>query len=567
MARAYWILLLLIPCFSFGQDRYAVIINEIMADPTPVVGLPNVEWIELKNRSAGPVNLQGWRIADQTAVSGPMPAFILKPDSLVIICTSSATSLLSVYGACLAVSSFPSLDNDGDLVSLKTADGRVIHALQYNISWYGNELKKQGGWSLEMKDDQHPCAGESNWAASIDNKGGTPGKLNSSREVYSDIDAPIITNTRAVNATTIIISFNEPVDSNAAVQTNHYSINNGISISKAIILSPLFNEVQLLLTTPLQEKLIYMLSAASISDCNGNISSVTQTTRTGLPSAVGKGDIIVNEILFNPGPGSYDYIEFYNLSNKIIDASSLFIANRSTSNQPGSITRINTDTFYIFPGDYIVITEDRQSLKRNYLVKDEHAIIEMNTLPSYPDDKGVVILLDQQGVILDEVDYSEDWHFKLLPDREGVSLERINAAASSQDPLNWHSASSTSGYGTPGYRNSQYLNPDHSNASIEVYPAVFSPDNDGHDDFLTIHYKMQEPGYLATVIIFDANGRMIRTLVRNSLLGLEGDLIWDGLKENHQSLPAGIYIAYLDFFNLTGRKMNFKNIVILAGKL
>src|SRR3982751_1227679 len=136
MARAYWILLLLIPCFSFGQDRYAVIINEIMADPTPVVGLPNVEWIELNNRSAGPVNLQGWRIADQTAVSGPMPAFILKPDSLVIICTSSATSLLSVYGACLAVSSFPSLDNDGDLVSLKTADGRVIHALQYNISWY-----------------------------------------------------------------------------------------------------------------------------------------------------------------------------------------------------------------------------------------------------------------------------------------------------------------------------------------------------------------------------------------------------------------------------------------------
>jgi hypothetical protein len=567
MARAYWILLLLMPCFSFGQDRYEVIINEIMADPTPVVGLPNVEWIELKNRSSVPVNLQGWRITDQTGVSGPMPAFILKPDSLVIICTSSAISLLSVYGTCLAVSSFPSLDNDGDLVSLKAADGRIIHALQYDISWYGNELKKQGGWSLEMKDDHYPCSGKTNWAASTDNKGGTPGQPNSSHEVYSDTDAPLISNTRAVNATSIIISFNEPVDSNAAVQTSHYSINNGISISKAIILPPLFNEVQLLLTAPLQQKMIYTISATGISDCKGNTSTVTQTTRTGFPSIVENGDIILNEILFNPGPGGYDFIECYNLSNKIIDASSLFIANRSSSNQINSITRITTDTFYIFPGDYIVITEDRQSLKRNYLVKDEHAIIEINTLPSYPDDKGNVILLGQQGAVLDEVDYTDDWHFKLLPDREGVSLERINAVAPSQDQLNWHSASSTSGYGTPGYRNSQQINATPSNTAITISPSVLSPDNDGLDDILSIHYKMKEPGYVATIFIYDAGGRAIRTLVRNDLLGLEGNWTWDGLGENHQPLPAGIYIVYTDFFNLTGRKMNFKNIVILARKL
>src|SRR5690349_1388798 len=113
MARAFWLLLLLIPCFSCGQDRYSVIINEIMADPSPVVALPNAEWIELKNRSSTPVNLQGWRITDQTGVSGPIPSFILKPDSLVIICTSSAQSLLSIYGTSVTVSSFPSLDNDG----------------------------------------------------------------------------------------------------------------------------------------------------------------------------------------------------------------------------------------------------------------------------------------------------------------------------------------------------------------------------------------------------------------------------------------------------------------------
>ena len=538
-----------------------------MADPSPVTGLPNTEWIELKNRSTSPINLQGWRIADQTGVSGPMPAFLLKQDSLVIICTSSAASLLSIYGNCLIVSSFPSLDNDGDLISLKSPDGRIIHALQYNISWYGNELKKQGGWSLEMKDDHYPCTGESNWTASIDNKGGTPGQPNSHHETFTDIDAPLISNTRAVNATTIIISFNEPVDSNTAVQTNHYSLDNGIDISKAIILPPLFNEVLLTLIEHLQPKMIYTLSVKGVSDCTGNSSPTIQITRTGLPSQVENGDIIINEILFNPRPGGYDYIELFNLSNKIIDASSLYIANRNSSNLVSSITHITSDTFYIFPGDYIAITEDKESLNKNYLVKDEHAIIKLNTVPSYPDDKGFVTVLDQQGTVLDEVDYSDDWHFKLLPDKEGVSLERINPAAPSQEQENWHSAASTSGYGTPGYRNSQYLNADHSDATIDISPIIFSPDNDGRDDILSIHYKMQEPGYVAKVIIYDANGRVVRTLARNDLLGPDGNWTWDGLGDRHQSLAAGIYIIYVDLFNLAGRKGNIKRAVVIAGRL
>ena len=119
-----------------------MIINEIMADPSPVVGLPNAEWIELKNTSTSPVNLQGWRIADQTGVSGPMPAFILKPDSLIIICTSSAASLLSIYGPCITVSSFPSLDNDGDLEY-------VVNNINEEAYLYENRLYNQ-------KDDAAP---------------------------------------------------------------------------------------------------------------------------------------------------------------------------------------------------------------------------------------------------------------------------------------------------------------------------------------------------------------------------------------------------------------------------
>ncbi|MEY3148152.1 MAG: hypothetical protein RL688_1371, partial [Actinomycetota bacterium] len=56
----------------------------------------------------------------------------------------------------------------------------------------------------------------------------------------------------------------------------------------------------------------------------------------------------------------------------------------------------------------------------------------------------------------DRVAYLNDWHFKLISDEEGVSLERIDHNAVSQDASNWHSAASSVNYGTPTYKNSQY---------------------------------------------------------------------------------------------------------------
>src|SRR5688500_4956908 len=122
-----WLSLLLTNVL-LSQNRYDVVIDEIMADPSPQLGLPANEWIELKNTSSSAVNLQGWRIADGSGQSGPMTNFILEPNSFVIICTGSAVAAMSAFGSAISVTSFPSLDNDGELLYLKSPTDQVIHA-------------------------------------------------------------------------------------------------------------------------------------------------------------------------------------------------------------------------------------------------------------------------------------------------------------------------------------------------------------------------------------------------------------------------------------------------------
>jgi hypothetical protein len=109
---------------------YDVVINEIMADPSPSFGLPEVEWIELRNVSNHDVNLMGCRIAKPSGKSGPMPVHILQPDSSILICSSGSLATLSNIATTKSVTSFPSLSNTGDLIYLLSPEGKTIHAVE-----------------------------------------------------------------------------------------------------------------------------------------------------------------------------------------------------------------------------------------------------------------------------------------------------------------------------------------------------------------------------------------------------------------------------------------------------
>ena len=547
-------------------NRYDVIIDEIMADPNPVVQLPNAEYIELKNRSSHSINLSGFRLSSLTTTSGYFPATILKPDSFIIVTSSTNQSLFAKYGNTIGLTGFPAIVNTGTTLTLLSFNGISIHAVSYSNQWYDNSAKASGGWSLEMIDCNSPCSGKTNWKASIDAKGGTPGRINSVDGINADQSPPKLLRSYASDNVTIFALFDEPLDSASASVSNHYSLSGGITIVSAQCQKPLFNSVTLHLSTPISAKTIYQLTAKQITDCNGNEIGLYNNCNTGLPEEAVNRDISINEVLFNPKPQAYDYVEILNTSTKIIDASKLYLANRDANNQVASVKKLADTTFAIFPGDYYVITENKLSLEKEYLVKNPDAIIELTSLPSFPDDKGQVVLTNSAGTVIDELNYSADWQFPLISDPQGVALERIDPYGKTQEKDNWHSASTTSGYGTPTYANSQFKEMQSVKGELVFSSNVFSPDNDGINDFLTISYNLEEPGYMANMYIFDPMGRMVRYLIKNNLLGTKGSFTWNGVDDTGKSLAQGPYVVLTEIFNLQGKKRQWKNVVSIIRK-
>lgn len=177
-----------------------------------------------------------------------------------------------------------------------------------------------------------------------------------------------------------------------------------------------------------------------------------------------------------------------------------------------------------------------------------------------------MLILNSRGKVLDALTYSEKWHFPLISDRQGVALERIDPRKPTQDQANWHSASSSSGFGTPGYRNSQSGPFEAGSGNITVQPSRFSPDNDGLDDFVLWQYQFAEPGYVCNVAVYDAGGELVRSLATSLLCGTKGFIRWDGLAEGNRTLGPGIYLIITEAFNLQGKTKKFRDTVVMAAK-
>jgi hypothetical protein len=188
-------------------------------------------------------------------------------------------------------------------------------------------------------------------------------------------------------------------------------------------------------------------------------------------------------------------------------------------------------------------------------------------MPSYNNDEDHVVLLNENLEIIDELYYSEKMHHPLLTDKDGISLERISVTENTNTPGNWASASSESGYGTPGYKNSQAGIENILQPKVTFGPEAFSPNFDGYNDEYKIRYQLEKPGYVANIKIFDAAGRFVQHLVKNTILSIDGEIVWNGENETGKRQPLGVYVVFVEIFDTEGRIHRFKDGVVLTDVL
>ncbi|MCY7361262.1 MAG: lamin tail domain-containing protein, partial [Ignavibacteria bacterium] len=338
------------------------------------------------------------------------------------------------------------------------------------------------------------------------------------------------------------------------------------NISAAIPIAPIFQQVKIVFTNSIVPNIIYIITAKNFSDCSGNIQTTTQSLQFALPDSIKHGDIIINEILYNPKSFGFDYLEIYNASNKTLDLKDLKIANTDQYGDLATIVQASTNSTIIFPKSYALITEDTAWVKANYFTSNPKVFNEISNLPSFNDDEGTVVLLNDNLDQIDSLHYFSSWQFKLLEVKDGVSLERISFDAATQDSSNWHSAAAVVGFGTPGLINSQVYEESTSTDEISLDNKIFSPDQDGFKDFLVINYLFDKPGYVISIKIFDEHGTIIRDLIRNSTVLQKGIITWDGLTDKSARASVGAYIVYAEIFDLNGKVKHFKETCILAGK-
>jgi hypothetical protein len=552
------------PFQYFGLSYHDIVFNELMPDPTPGNQLPEAEFIELYNMTKQRINLEGFTIADPSKES-TLPAFILESDDYVILCNTDDTALFSPYGEVISIS-LPSLNNSSDILSLKDKYGSLVDSLGYSDNWYKDDVKKEGGWSLELINPLENCLfDEYNWTSSVDKKGGTPGKENSVFDLTYGFQPPRIQSFAIVADSIIQIISNKKLKNIDDISFSSLHIESKTKPSEQISFveksQPELHIYKLSCNKRFEKNSVYKLQIDSLLDCNQKLSSLD--TLLAIPIQADSADIIINEILFNPHPGSYDFVELYNRSKNIIDLKDLKIASFDDSMNIKYAYPISDVSKILYPEEYIVLTEKPSDIESQYLCKYPDRLFEAK-LPGYSDDEGRVVILDQNNQLIDYFYYSEKMHFALLDNEEGVSLERLSFDEKTNNASNWHSAASSYGYGTPTYQNSQYSESEVSEREFWLDPDVFSPDGDGYNDLLIINYAFNNATNFGRIRIFDIAGRLVKELVSNDLMGMEGFYSWDGTNDHAELSPTGVYIVVAEINNLDGTTRKYKRSCTLA---
>ena len=276
-----------------------------------------------------------------------------------------------------------------------------------------------------------------------------------------------------------------------------------------------------------------------------------------------KGDLVINEIMYDPIEVDAEYIELYNPTSKILNISGWKLS------ESVSYSLSDSCNISIKPGDYIVIIGDTSIYNRFSYLRNPSTNQKVVYRPSMSlNNSGEILkIYDALNNLLDSVYYSPKWQNPNMGDTKGYALERINPTLNSNDPANWSSSANALG-GTPGLQNSIFVINIPMTSKLSVSPNPFFPDGNGRDQVTFINYRLNQAVSQIRVKIYDVKGRLVRNLVNNQNSGNEGTIIFNGYGDDGQRLRIGIYIIFFEAVDGRGGTADvIKSTVVLGTKL
>lgn len=451
-------------------------------------------------------------------------------------------------------------------LSLVNAEGLVVDSVSFSSEFNPSEHSV----SLEKTDPATSGPDHSKWSWSAAEAGHTAGHLNSVFEEDSQPPVPLFVSFEGNHLRVDLDEFTDPGGASFAM--------NGEPLP---ILQSTGN--RLYLQVRKEPGAEATLSIHSLSDVKGNSADYPNLPVMHPP---GKSELLFTEILFDPVaddndhlPDQREYVEVYNPGPGFLSLEALLL--RGPPDEDGKVKFIipaETSHRRVAPGAYALIYAEPESmpfaetdLKEYFSLQPEDSLYSLpvrSSSLSLNNDSGILILADSSGLVIDSLHYRAGWHNPNLYHHKGLSLERIDLNAPAHQEGNWSSSVHPTG-GTPLMQNSIHQPAANLNREslLQAEPVPFSPDNDGFEDRLYLHYRFNEPDYLLRIRIFDRYGRLVRKLTENYRAGFEGTLTWDGFNDQGHSNRSGIYVILMEAGNTeTGKRITRKKLAVIAGK-
>ena len=511
-----------------------VVINELMADPTPVVGLPEGEFVELYNPTDYPLAMGGWLLSDP-GTDGVLPDFVMQPKTFVLLVPPAAASLWTGYGPVLEVQPWPLLNNDQDWLRLRSNTGLLLDSMHYQVPWLGNVVKQQGGWSYERVSTNSDCIDSSNWKASQHPNGGSPGQPNSIFGTPIPPPLPQLQYALWLPGDSVLLQFSQAVQPGMLLlEGEPLALPNSSKVAHQWKI-PLPADV---VTARSSGSLV---SASQWFDCHGQISPPAQY-RIGKGEMPMAGELLFNEIYYRPTTAGTSYFELFNGSNNSIDLSKTIISAADNDWQPSQAIALSSLPFVLFPNQYMVFCRDTAALQRDFGAVPLPNRLQMSSWPTLNQSGGRLVLLDQAGQTIHQLLFNDSLHHPLLSETRGMALERLEGSSQSN-----FSSAQTSIRGTPGQKNSRTHLAQAMRAGFTAEPASIRPDQ---WEQTRIQFSANSAKMLK-IDVLDTGGKPLATLLPLQLCTGEMELFWDGTVQG-AALKTGAYLLQASFYDENG---------------